>query len=39
MKKNKFGVKVRGAAEFTEFLKDQEDLWQPVVEFAGYTRK
>ncbi len=39
MKKNKFGVKIRGAAEFTEFLKDQEDLWQPVVEFAGYQKK
>ncbi|MEW4489480.1 tripartite tricarboxylate transporter substrate binding protein [Thalassoglobus sp. JC818] len=36
MKLNGFAVKVRGPEEFKEFLNEQEALWTPVIEMAGY---
>ncbi|WP_231740575.1 tripartite tricarboxylate transporter substrate binding protein [Thalassoglobus neptunius] len=38
MKLNGFAVKVRGPEEFKEFLTEQEALWTPVIEMAGYHK-
>ncbi len=37
MKNYGFGIRIRGPAEFTAFLQEQEKLWQPIVEAARYT--
>ncbi len=39
MDKNGFALIVRGPEEFTEFLDQQESLWTPVIELAGYTKQ
>lgn len=39
MRKNSFGITVRGSDEFTQFLQKQDELWQPVVAAAGYAKK
>lgn len=38
MQKQRFGVKIRGSAEFTEFLRSQDEQWHAVVKAAGYAR-
>lgn len=38
MNDNGFGIVVKGPAEFTEFLKEQEELWSPVIKLAGYAQ-
>ena len=37
MKKNRFGIRIRGAAEFTEFTQQQDAQWKSVLEAAGYA--
>ncbi len=39
MGKNGFAVVVRGPEEFTKFLEEQESLWSPVIDLAGYAQK
>lgn len=36
MRANKFGIQVRVTEQFTQFLSEQDELWEPVVEAAGY---
>jgi len=38
MRKQRFGLKIRNSAEFTEFLRTQDAQWNSVVEAAGYAR-
>lgn len=38
MKENKFGIAIRTGDEFESFLADQDELWKPVIEAAGYAR-
>ncbi|MCA9177062.1 MAG: tripartite tricarboxylate transporter substrate binding protein [Planctomycetales bacterium] len=38
MKKNGFGIRLSGPAEFREFLKAQDATWKSVVEAAGYAK-
>ncbi len=38
MAKNGFGVKIRKAEEFTDFLAAQDEQWKSVVEAAGYDQ-
>lgn len=38
MTENKFGVAIRQGDDFTAFLSDQDELWKPVIEAAGYAR-
>lgn len=38
METNGFAVVVRGPEEFTSFLNEQEMLWAPVIELAGYAK-
>ena len=37
MKKNRFGIEIRGSQEFTEFLAEQDKQWKSVIEGAGYA--
>lgn len=37
MKKNGFGIAIKGPEEFESFLEKQEDQWKEVLEAAGYT--
>jgi tripartite-type tricarboxylate transporter receptor subunit TctC len=37
MEKNRFGIRVRGAREFTEFAIQQDEQWKAVLEAAGYA--
>ncbi len=39
MRKNAFGIEVRDSEEFTQFLRDQDELWEPVVKAAGYAKE
>ncbi len=39
MGKNGFAVVIRGPEEFTKFLEEQESLWTPVIDLAGYAQK
>lgn len=39
MNDNGFGIVVRGPEEFTAFLEEQEALWTPVIELAGYQQQ
>ncbi len=39
MNKNGFAIVVRGPDEFTKFLDEQESLWTPVIELAGYAKQ
>lgn len=39
MAKNRFGIHVRGAQEFTEFALQQDEQWKTVLEAAGYAAK
>jgi tripartite-type tricarboxylate transporter receptor subunit TctC len=39
MKKNGFGITIRNASEFAEFLAAQDSQWRPVIEAAGYAQK
>lgn len=38
MKKNGFGIAIRGSDEFTKFLEQQDAQWNAVVEAAGYSQ-
>jgi tripartite-type tricarboxylate transporter receptor subunit TctC len=38
MNDNGFGIVIKGPEEFTEFLKEQEELWAPVIDLAGYNK-
>ena len=38
MQKTGFATAIRGPDEFPEFLKQQEQLWSPVIEAAGYAQ-
>lgn len=39
MKKFGFGVFVRETDQFAEFLRQQDQLWQPIVQVSGYARQ
>ena len=39
MDKNGFAVVTRGPEEFVKFLEEQESLWAPVIELAGYAKQ
>lgn len=39
MNKNGFGIVIRGPDEFTRFLEEQEALWTPVIQLAGYAQE
>ncbi len=39
MRKQYFGVKIRGSKEFREFLQTQDEQWRSVIEAAGYARQ
>ena len=39
MRKNSFGITIRGSDEFTQFLEEQDEMWQPVVVAAGYAKE
>jgi tripartite-type tricarboxylate transporter receptor subunit TctC len=39
MRKNSFGITIRGSDEFTQFLEEQDEMWQPVVAAAGYAKE
>lgn len=38
MDKNRFGVKIRPADEFEEFLRQQDEQWGEVIEAVGYSK-
>jgi tripartite-type tricarboxylate transporter receptor subunit TctC len=39
MQKQRFGLKIRDSAEFTDFLRTQDAQWHSVVKAAGYARE